>query len=384
MHSDGIGVSYTCISLVKAIHGPGLETTHFVPTSDPAGRWDTTVHAMQPWLNGLAYRIERHRPFLRGRIEQMLIRQCKPGDLAYLWTHVTENTYRKLKERGVRIVLERINNHARTASRILEAEYTRLGLPVIHGIEVKTPLEHDRELSLADFVFCPSPMVVKSMLENGVAAEKLLETSYGWDPARITDGTHASAERPERDGIDVVFVGSANIRKGIHLLLRAWAQANLKGRLLIAGHVSDEIKALCKVELARPDVVQLGYVHDIGRVLREADVFAFPSLEEGGPQVSYEAMAAGLPVIVTPMAAGACVRAEHDGYVIEPKEADAWVEAIRRLARDTDLRRRFGNAGLRHAQDFTWEKVGQRRRELLLAAANQPQRPAAVAAGIQR
>ena len=135
---------------------------------------------------------------------------------------------------------------------------------------------------------------------------------------------------------------------------------------MIAGQIQPEI-ASCRADcLNRPDVVCLGHVADVGAVYRSADVFAFPSLEEAGPLVSYEAMACGLPMLVSPMGAGAVVRHQQDGYVLDPYHGQEWIDALRRLAADADLRRQFGEAAARRAEQFTWDRVGRARRELLL------------------
>ena len=90
-------------------------------------------------------------------------------------------------------------------------------------------------------------------------------------------------------------------------------------------------------------------------------MFVFPSLEEGGPLVTYEALAAGLPAIVSPMGAGAVVRHEREGLVVDPHDTDALVAAMQHLIADATLRRIMGHNGIARAQQFTWEQVGQRR-----------------------
>ena len=109
------------------------------------------------------------------------------------------------------------------------------------------------------------------------------------------------------------------------------------------------------------DAAYLKYNSDIAFTYQEADLFAFPSLEEGSPLVTYEAMAHGLPILTSPMGAGGVVREGIDGLVVSPYEEDAWVEALRKLANSPDLRAKFGVSARKRAKEFTWEKVGQRR-----------------------
>ena len=86
----------------------------------------------------------------------------------------------------------------------------------------------------------------------------------------------------------------------------------------MAGQLEPTIKSKCADVLRRDDVIILDYVQNVGAVYRSADVFAFPSLEEGDPLVTYEACGCGLPIITTPMGAGRVVRHNREGFVDRP------------------------------------------------------------------
>ena len=105
----------------------------------------------------------------------------------------------------------------------------------------------------------------------------------------------------------------------------------------------------------------LGHRSDLPNLLAASHVFAFPTLEEGGPIVTYEAAAAGLAILTTPMGAGAVIRNGIDGIVLDPFDHDGWVQALRMLASDASLRSRLGEAARRRAQDFTFEKTALQR-----------------------
>jgi len=57
-----------------------------------------------------------------------------------------------------------------------------------------------------------------------------------------------------------------------------------------------------------------------------------------------------------------------DCLIVDPLDADGWVEAIRRLSGDEGLRRSLGEQARLRSLEFTWEKVAQRRRIQLLEA----------------
>jgi glycosyltransferase involved in cell wall biosynthesis len=77
--------------------------------------------------------------------------------------------------------------------------------------------------------------------------------------------------------------------------------------------------------------------------------------------VTYEAMAHGLPVLVSPMGAGAVARDGIDGFVIAPSDVDAMIDKLRKLASDVELRNALGEAARLQANRFTWEMAASRR-----------------------
>jgi glycosyltransferase involved in cell wall biosynthesis len=332
-----------------------------VPSTEPGDHRDFVRDAVPPALRTISCR----KP-LRGVrhwcTQQSYLRQLRSGGVAYIWPGASPWVYEQVKAHGRTLIMERINCHQASARRILDDAYDRLGLPAAHGITDVNTAREQYKLEMADLVFCPSPLVRKSLLEAGIPADKLLSVSYGWDPRRFS-GTHRALERV--DGITLVFVGLACVRKGVHLLLRAWERAKVAGRLVIVGDVAADIAGKCADQLNRSDVLHLPYHKDVAAVFRSADVFAFPTLEEGSPLVSYEAMASGLASIISPMGAGEVVRDGREGIVLDPYAEDAWVEAIQRLARDDELRENLGRRARQRAQDYTWQQVGRRRRMLL-------------------
>jgi glycosyltransferase involved in cell wall biosynthesis len=92
---------------------------------------------------------------------------------------------------------------------------------------------------------------------------------------------------------------------------------------------------------------------------RRASVFAFPSIEEGSALVSYEAMASGLPSVVTPNV-GSLVEDDKHGIIVEPRDVDAIVEALERLASNPDVRRRMSTNARETVEAYTWERYGDR------------------------
>jgi glycosyltransferase involved in cell wall biosynthesis len=208
-----------------------------------------------------------------------------------------------------------------------------------------------------DYVTAPSSFVAESVLNAGVPEERILRNSYGYDPPRLAAGINAV--RPARPTI-FAFVGLGIVRKGLDVVLEAWENADAPGKLLIAGTIGDDIRQAYAATLARPDVQPLGHVPDVGTVYAAADVFLFPTHEEGSPQVTYEAAACGLASIISPMGATGVIRDRIEGVIVDPLSVDSVAGAIAELSSDQALRATLGANAASRAQEFTWSKVGGR------------------------
>ena len=100
--------------------------------------------------------------------------------------------------------------------------------------------------------------------------------------------------------------------------MQAWEKAGIKGKLTIFGAMEPAILKFVADLLKRPDVVHFDYAFDYSSAYRQADFFAFPSLEEGSALVIYEAMGHGLPILASPVGGGGVVRDGIEGIILEP------------------------------------------------------------------
>src|SRR5262249_33445676 len=107
----------------------------------------------------------------------------------------------------------------------------------------------------------------------------------------------------------------------------------------------------------------LEMVEPLGRVahaemparMAAADVFVFPSLFEGSAVVTYEALACGLPSIVTPNA-GSVVRDGVEGFLVRPRNALALAARMEQLGNNRELRSTMAKAARLRALAFDWPR----------------------------
>ena len=153
-------------------------------------------------------------------------------------------------------------------------------------------------------------------------------------------------------------------RKGFDVLIEAMRHLPeaLNVHLLLVGKVDQNPKLQAQAAaLPQPERVHFtGYRTDAPAIAAASDVFVLPSTErEGLPRAVIEAMAYGVPAIVTDV--GGMPELVEDGvsgYVVPPKDSLALARAIERLAANRDLRDHMGEAAReRIGRDFTTERT---------------------------
>lgn len=204
------------------------------------------------------------------------------------------------------------------------------------------------EYALADRIITPSQFVWETFRAEGTPAEKLVVIPRGVDVERF----RPAAEPPSL--FRALFVGAVRYRKGVQYLLEAWERLQLpEAELVVVGDVQAEIASLVAQHEGRSDIRFVRHTDPLP-LYQSASVFVFPSLAEGSAKVTYEAMACGLPVIVTPNA-GSVARDGVDGYLVPARDPEALADRILDLYRRPERRREMGRAARQQAEAHTWD-----------------------------
>jgi GalNAc-alpha-(1->4)-GalNAc-alpha-(1->3)-diNAcBac-PP-undecaprenol alpha-1,4-N-acetyl-D-galactosaminyltransferase len=200
-------------------------------------------------------------------------------------------------------------------------------------------------------------------LEDFVPREKL---AFIANPT-IDFGDASPGRRDQRELGEprILHIGRLAHQKGQDILLRAFALVAPHAphwRLAILGEGDDaEMLGRLAGELEVTDRIDwLGRVNDPKPHYLDAAIFALPSRFEGTPNVLLEAMAAGLPAVVTDASPGPLEYVEDGktGIVVPADDVTALAEALLHLIRDDGLRERMGQAGR--------ERIGRNNLEAVL------------------
>jgi glycosyltransferase involved in cell wall biosynthesis len=273
-------------------------------------------------------------------------------------------------EQGIYCILEQMSAPIKTLSALLNNQASMWpgwqldGQPLFDDLDYWLARER-REWELADVIIAPSAYVRSALIDEGVNPERIRLLPYAVSPERFQARLRQyNGTRPLR----IAFVGTLNLRKGIPYLLEA---------LKRLGPEQVQARLIGSVEINRDRLAEYHEVAEVlGRVPRSevvkhydwADLFVLPSVCEGSATVTYEARAAGLPVVATPNS-GAWIDEGQDGNTVPACDALALFETISRFRSRPELVGTMSQNALLNAPHYSWEAYARRLRELVLETA---------------
>lgn len=272
---------------------------------------------------------------------------------------------RRAKRAGKKFVLEQSIAHP--AARAEELRKIGCGQEVWPeafrprpGMVVEAEKEEHEQ---ADRVVAASSFTRRTLVEHGVAEEKIKVLPYGVG----RDFLEAGEKRKKREAgrkMRFLFLGHLSARKGLRQLLEAWRGIEGGELVLMGGGDPGPWKQAAGANVIFPGG---GDRRQVLEEMARADVFVFPSLFEGFGLVLLEAMAAGLPVITTENTGGPDLIGQgQEGRLVSAGNVKELAEAMGSSIRDPAGTAEMGNRAHRRACQFTWKSYGKKYREEIL------------------
>lgn len=173
---------------------------------------------------------------------------------------------------------------------------------------------------------------------------------------------HVGEARPFTEQPYLLIVAQCQPKKNVGRVFTAYEQLLEESR--------PDLVAILPGYRGKPvDIKGIRLIHEgllpaeLSKLYRGALGFVFPSLHETFGMPISEAMACGCPVITSNVTA--CPEVAGDAaLLVDPRSVAEITQAMKRLIKDTTLRKRLREKGLARAKEFTWRKSAEKHLEV--------------------
>jgi len=254
----------------------------------------------------------------------------QPGNHVLSSYGYTTRCFKKARAQGGKAFLEAGNSHPENFWNTVMEEHRRwkvrrLPYPPNWNRQGRRMIEH------VDYVLAPSKYVAQSFLDRGFAAEQIIHSPFAinLDLFRPKD-----TALPPSSPIRVVCSGSVSLRKGFPYLLEAIRIIRKTRDVVLV--LTDQVESSMKHILPKFADVPIEWSPpkphaELAEHLRGCHVFALLSLEEGFARTAAEALACGLPAVLTFNTGSAdCIEPGVNGEIVPVRDPQAAAEAILR------------------------------------------------------
>ena len=172
----------------------------------------------------------------------------------------------------------------------------------------------------------------------------------------------------------LLFVGRLEERKNVCGIIESFEilkkKYNIPHKLVLAGKPGygyDKIKNQILKCKNKEDIIIEGFVDDNEKynLLKNADVFLFPSFYEGFGLPILEAQNIGIPIVTSNVSSMAEI-ADFSAILVDPNSSEEIAEATYQLISDSNFRNDIINKGFENIKRFSWEKCGEEINKLII------------------
>ena len=262
------------------------------------------------------------------------------------------------KKQGSRTLLDVVTTHIEDfgAQQDRECALFRVRPAINTSLRTSILQEYER----ADLIRVMSNPARESFLARGFSSKRVVVVPPPINPEEFKE---AQFDGPT---FRISFVGLIEPWKGFHYLIDAFHALDLPDTELIfwGSTGARPISRYLQEQVARNPAITMRPI-EVRRFYEEvyarSSVLVHPSLADGFGYVVAEAMASGLPVIVTPnTGASDLVIDGHNGYIVPARDRDALRDRLAHLAQNPSLLREMGQAARETARSLTFDKFTER------------------------
>jgi glycosyltransferase involved in cell wall biosynthesis len=272
----------------------------------------------------------------------------------------SEKTFRQAKNMGIPCVLDAAACHFRWVDQQLESKFYSKKFHPSKSLRLRKL----NETRLADWIVCPSNLAKRTYTNQFTPQEKVLVNSLGYDPYNFTPGRSQPSNRYRPPTF--VYVGQLANHKGLDILLEAFRQTITEYPDVILKVIGPKLSIPVK---SSKNINVLGrFTSDqLASELASSDCLVLPSRADSYGLVVLEALAMGVPVIVSENAGVTeVIRNGENGWTITPNSVRALTLRMVACVKNIQQLRSMSNSCRDSVKDLTWDRYQKRSISLYL------------------
>ena len=257
----------------------------------------------------------------------------EPWDVIHCFSGISEELLRVPELASIPRLLMRGSAHIRAQARLLAEEEQRTG----HPLDRPTPwmlAREEREYQLADQIIVLSSFAQATFVAEGVAPERVTLVPLGVDTAAFRPIAQIVEQRSQRilagEPLRVLYVGALSLQKGMWDLAQIVASVDpQRFAFQLIGAPSPEIRPLLPRLQRHARLLPRQPHNSLPGHYSQADMFLFPTIQDGFAVVVTQALASALPIITTLNCSGPdCITEGATGWIVPIRAPEACIERL--------------------------------------------------------
>lgn len=297
-------------------------------------------------------RFSERMQFRRDRLHDYLVAKKlnKSFSLVIGYEEACLHTFRKAKQLGITTILDLAQIHYKDIENI-SLHHPQFGV-LFNNKALRNRINKikEEELQLSDYILCLSDFAKTSLVNNGIRPEKIFVVNPGFSPEKFKYKSNYKINNK----LKLIFSGTITRRKGVDLLIRLASELSEQIELTLVGPMADADDLVIQTK----GITHHPYVEQekLNQLLIESDLHVFPSYLDSWAMVVIEAMATGLPVIVSENTGSKQAVSSETGFVVPAGDYENLKEKILYFYHNRNQVEVMGKEAAKQALNYTWDK----------------------------
>ncbi len=269
-------------------------------------------------------------------------------------------SFEEVKKKGGKSILHSQWMHPKSQQVYLREEYKKIGIK-------EEPILEDRierqlsEIEIVDKIWSISSLVENSYLSNNIKKDKLIDCALGVDFKKFNN---LDKNEKNDEEFNILFVGNINVEKGPHILLKACLglKSSRKINIIFNGGIAPIFKDIFNGYVDKLAKNNISVIYRGGgsplKSYARASIFVLPSVHESFGLTVLEAMAAGLPVVLSDnVGAKDCIKENVNGFTFRKGDHIQLTGIIQKLINNKEMVKKMSKESERIAKKYDWNFI---------------------------